>query len=626
MEKITPNHPLSKSKDLLEENIETLKRLFPEIVTEGKIDKEALLTLLGEELETENERFSFTWNGKQQARREAQKTSTGTLRPCREESVDFDTTQNLYIEGDNLEVLKLLQKSYHGKVKMIYIDPPYNTGNDFIYPDDYSESLKTYLKYTGQVDEEGRKFSTNSDSDGRYHSKWLNMMYPRLKLARNLLRNDGVIFVSIDDREIHNLKQLLNQIFGEHNFRAEVAWQKKYSVSNNFKGIASIRDSILIYSKTQAFKNGLLPRSEESLSRYKNPDNDPRGVWKAVDYWNQASPSQRPNLVYDIVNPNTGEVIKPTKKAWKYSKEGHEKHIEENRIWWGKDGKNSVPALKLFLSEVNDGLIPHNWWTHQDAGHTDEAKKEIERLFNGPSPFDTVKPSKLLKRICMVAGLHDHDLVLDFFSGSSSTAHAILELASEEKVNARYVMVQLPEPTDPKKDAFKAGYKKISDIGKERIRRVIKKLAEEYPQSVQKIDLGFKVLKLDSSNIKTWDPDYDQLEETLFNSVDNIKKDRDEEDLLFEILLKFGLDLSLPIQKHTQNGNTIYDVGMGALLVCLSQDIQKETVEAIGKLKEELAPETCRVVFKDSGFKDDAAKTNAMQILKRFGITEVRSI
>lgn len=358
-----------RSHDMVEEKRQELLRLFPEIHTEGgKLDFDRLKLALGEMVDVGKERYSMNWPGKADCFKAIQTPSLGTLLPCPEESINFDLTANLIIEGDSLEVLKLLQKSFLGKVKMIYIDPPYNTGNDFIYPDNYTESLQTYLEYTGQADSEGKRFGTNTEADGRFHSKWLNMMYPRLYLARNLLREDGVIFMTIDDTEESNLRKVCDEVFGEENFVANVAWQKKYAVSNNYKSVASVRDFVLIYAKSGAFQNGLLPRSEEARERYQNPDNDMRGPWKPVDYWNVASPEDRPNLVYPITNPHTGKVILPEKKAWKYSKDVHERHVKENRIWWGSDGSNSVPALKLFLSESTGWpypaqlvALPRNW-------------------------------------------------------------------------------------------------------------------------------------------------------------------------------------------------------------------------------------------------------------------------
>jgi adenine-specific DNA-methyltransferase len=485
-----------RSHDIIGEKIAELLILFPEIRTEGgKLDIDHLKMALGEAVDVGRERYGMNWPGKADCFKTIQAPSLGTLRPCPEESVNFDTTENLIIEGDNLEVLKLLQKSYLGKVKMIYIDPPYNTGNDFIYPDNFSESLQTYLEYTGQVDAEGRKFGTNTEADGRFHSKWMNMMYPRLYLARNLLRENGAIFITIDDTEVTNLRRLCDEVFGEENFIATISWQKKYAVSNNYKGVASVRDFIVGYAKSQSFTNGLLPRTEESIARYQNPDNDPRGPWKPVDYWNVASPEDRPNLVYTITNPKTGQNINPEKKAWKFAKEVHQRHVAENRIWWGSDGKNNVPALKLFLSDVRDGLIPHNWWPHEDAGHTDEAKKALDKLFDGNAPFDTPKPVRLITRLCQVGAIEPGDIVLDFFAGSGTTGEAVLELNKQTGGNRKFILVQLPEPTG------RIDYPTIADITKERIRRVITNFNDEDMGKLDmdggvKPDRGFCVFKL----------------------------------------------------------------------------------------------------------------------------------
>lgn len=600
------------SADIAAEKRTELLRLFPEACTEGgKVDFDRLKRALGETVDPGRERYGLNWPGKADCFKTIQAPSLATLRPAPDESVDFDTTENLIIEGDNLEVLKLLQKSYLGKVKMIYIDPPYNTGNDFIYPDNYAESLQTYLEYTGQVDAEGRKFGTNTESDGRFHSKWLNMMYPRLYLARNLLRDDGAIFTTVDDSEEADLRLLCDSIFGQENFAAAIAWQKKYSVSNNYKGIASIRDVILVYAKSDKFKNGLLPRDEESRARYQNPDDDPRGPWKPVDYWNMASPEDRPNLVYPITNPTTKRELFPEKKAWKFSREVHERHVAEKRLWWGVDGRNSVPALKLFLSDVRDGLIPHNWWPHEDAGHTDEAKKQLDKLFGGAAPFDTPKPVRLITRMCQVAGLMDHEIVLDFFAGSGTTAHAVLSQNKEDGGNRQFFLVQLPEPTG------RTDYPTISDICKERVRRVIKNLNEEDGgklelEAAAKPDRGFRVFKLAESNFKAWDADAskntDALEKQLALHIDHLRDGRNHADFLFEILLKSGFPLSAKIEKIDLAGKAVFGVADGALLICLEKPLTLDLIRAIAEKKPE------RVVCLDDGFVgNDQLKTNAVQ-------------
>lgn len=613
-----------RSHDIAADRMAELLRLFPEIRTEGgKLDFDRLKLALGESVDVGKERYGMNWPGKADCFKTIQTPSVATLRPCPEESVNWDTTENLIIEGDNLEVLKLLQKSYLGKVKMIYIDPPYNTGNDFIYPDDYAESLRTYLEYTGQVDAEGRRFGTNTDADGRFHSKWMNMMYPRLYLARNLLREDGVIFLTIDDTEFTNLRRVCDEVFGEENFVAAISWQKKYAVSNNYRGVASIRDFVLAYAKSALFQNGLLPRTEESAARYQNPDNDARGPWKPVDYWNVASPEDRPNLVYPITNPKTGKTIMPEKKAWKYSKEVHEQHVAERRIWWGADGTNSVPALKLFLAEVRQGHIPHNWWPFEEAGHTDEAKKELDRLFDGNAPFDTPKPVRLITRICQVAGLAPGDIALDFFAGSGTTAHSILDM-NHDGDGRRFILVQLPEPTG------RADYPTIADICKERVRRVIKKLNDEDAGKLDmsggaEPDRGFRVYKLAESNFTEWDArvehDPEALEKQLELHVEHIRDGRSGDDILYELLLKSGFPLTTPVEKKTLAGKTVYSVAGGVLMICLERELTLELIRAIADAKPE------RVVLLDAGFaKNDQLKANAVQTFRTKGVTSFKTV
>ena len=614
-----------KSMDIVAENIEKLRALFSDVFTEGKIDFEALEAVLGEYVEREDERYSFTWNGKARARRIAQTPSTGTLRPAPEESKNWDATQNLYIEGDNLEVLKLLQKSYHKQVKMIYIDPPYNTGKDFVYKDNFKDNIKNYLEQTGQVDSAGNKLSTNSDTSGRYHSNWLNMMYPRLKLARNLLKDDGIIFISIDDNEVANLRKICDEIFGEENFLAEIVWQKKYAATNDAKGFSTMHDYILVYQKSKAFNRLLLPRTEKQNKPYKYDDNDGKGLWRSD---NLLVKSFSESGVYPIVNPNTGvEYFPPEGSSWRASKDTMDIWISENRIYWGKDGKGA-PQLKRYLNEVQNGRVPSTWWTFEEVGHNDAANKEVAALFSSKTPFDTPKPSSLIKQMLQVSTNKD-DLVFDFFSGSSTTAHAVMQLNAEDGGNRKFVMVQLPEATDEKSEAYKAGYKTIAEIGKERIRRAGEKIKEENAdkEGIEKLDIGFKVFKLDSSNIKAWDPNYENLEQSLLETINNIKPDRTEADLLYEILLKYGLDLTLPIKELELAGKKVYVVGLGSLVICLDEQITLDTVEEITKLKEQYeANDLMRVVFRDNGFKDAEVKTNAIQILKQHGIDDVKSL
>ncbi len=613
-----------ESLNIVEENIKKLKEIFPEVFEEGKIDFEKLENELGKFIDKESERYNFTWSGKQNAKKIAQTPSTGTLRPCPEESKNWESTQNLYIEGDNLEVLKLLQKSYHKKVKMIYIDPPYNTGKEFIYPDNHRDNLDTYLQYTGQVDNEGKKFSTNTETSGRYHTNWLNMMYPRLKLARNLLKDDGVIFISIDDHEVANLRKICDEIFGEDNFVANVVWQKKYAATNDAKGFSTMHDYILVYQKSKAFNRYLLPRTEKQNKPYKYDDQDGKGLWRSD---NLLVKSFSDSGVYPIVNPNTGvEYLPPQGSSWRASKETMDIWLAENRIYWGKDGQGA-PQLKRYLNEVQNGRVPSTWWTFEEVGHNDAANKEVAALFKSKTPFDTPKPSTLIKQMLQVS-TSQNDLIFDFFSGSATTAHSVMQLNSEDNGNRKYILVQLPEKTDEKSEAYKAGYKTIADIGQERIRRAGEKIKADNAskEGIENLDIGFKVFKLDSSNIKAWDSDFDNLEQNLLDAIDNIKEDRTNEDLLYEILLKYGLDLTLPIEEKTINDKQVFIIGYGALVVCLDDDITTDTVEAIAKLKEAYQSTIMRVVFKDQSFKNAVVKTNALQILKQFGVDEVESV
>jgi len=614
-----------KSMDIVSENIAKLKELFPEIFDEGKIDFVKLQEELGSFVDTQSERYNFTWNGKSEAKQIAQTPSTGTLRPCVAESKNWDTTQNLYIEGDNLEVLKLLQKSYHKQVKMIYIDPPYNTGKDFVYKDNFHDNIKNYLEITGQVDSEGNRLSANSDTNGRYHSDWLNMMYPRIKLARNLLRDDGVIFISIDDNEVHNLRKLCDEIFGEDNFIAEIIWRKKYGIQNDAKYFSNSHEYIIGIAKNKnAFVPNLLERSEEQNNRYKNPDNDSRGIWKPADF---SVGRVTEKDIYPITTPSGRDVMPPEGRSWVSSEEKFFELIKDGRIWFGESG-NNVPSVKKFLTEVKQGITPSTFWDYSEVGHTDGSNKALKSLFDNKQYFDYPKSVELLKRLIQI-GMSNGEIVLDFFSGSATTSHAVMQLNSEDSGNRKYICIQIPEMTDEDSEACKAGYKNICEIGKERIRRAGEKIKAEMAKDLTKnqdLDIGFKVLKLDSSNIKTWDSDFENLEANLLDAVDNVKSDRTVEDLLYEVLLKYGLNLTLPIEEKSINDSKIYVIGFGALIVCLDDHVTLDTVKHIAKLKEEYAAEKTRVVFKDSSFSDAVVKTNALQTLKQFGIDEVVSI
>ncbi|ELV2794156.1 site-specific DNA-methyltransferase [Enterobacter ludwigii] len=614
----------SKSMDIVAENISKLKELFPEVFTEGKVDFDALKEVLGGYIDGREERYSFTWNGKSKARMLAQTPSAGTLRPCKEESVDWDTTQNLFIEGDNLEVLKLLQKSYHKKVKMIYIDPPYNTGKDFVYKDNFKDNIKNYKEITGQVDGDGRSLSSNPETNGRYHTDWLNMMYPRLKLARNLLKDDGIIFISIDDNEYHNLKLMCDEVFGEERFVGSISWKNKYGAGAKTKGFIEVHEYILCYSKSELI-NISSKLSEDQRGTYNKKDEkyNTRGGYFTQPLMT-TSMDDRKNLQYDI--EYDGDIIKP-KKQWVWAKERLLKAIEDNEVVIKKkvDGSYSV-RYKVYLIDEQGNERKGKPLSLLNGPFNQEGTKEVEELL-GPNIFSFPKPTSLIE---FFFGFEINDesdksgIYLDFFSGSCSSAQAVLHLNLQDNGSRRYIMVQLPELISESSEAYKSGYKTIAEISKERIRRAAAKIKQENPD--YQGDLGFKALKLDSTNIKHWELDFDLTEQDLEDQISNIKHGREEEDVLYEVLLKYGLDLTLPITEHSVAGHKVFDIGMGALMICLSDDITLDVVEGIAKLKDELNPEIMRVVFKDAGFADDVVKTNAVQILKQAGIEDVRSL
>ena len=603
------------SMNIEDENKAKLQAVFPECFTEGRLDIDKLLSLCGEYITDDFEKYEFKWKGKSECLRLAQKRSTATLRPCPEESVNFDTTQYLYIEGDNLEVLKLLQKSYFRMVKMIYIDPPYNTGNDFVYEDDFADPLARYKEVTQQTTK------SNPETMGRYHTNWLNMMYPRLRLAANLLRDDGIIFVSIDDSEVDNLKKLCNEVLGEENFVAQICWEKRYTRSNNAKMFYPLIDYILVYRKSTDISVLKAPRTSKSDSIYNNPDNDPRGVWTSASYVNPATKELRPNLVYPIVNPYTGEKIEHPTHAWKYEYETHLKHIAENRLYWGSNGENTFPRLKVFLSEMDDGIVPVNLWKHEEVGTTDGAGKELESLM-GSKVFDFPKPTSLLKYIIQIANVKNDDIVLDFFSGSATTAHALMQLNAEDSGNRRFIMVQLPEMCDEKSEAYKARYKNICEIGKERIRRAGQKILENDAVAPDKppVDVGFKVFKLDSSNLKLWDdtPIAENEIEVLFDRmaghIDGLKADRSNTDLVYEILLKMGYPLTADLAAFDVDDLTVYTVANNEMLICLQSGITVEHIEKLAYVQPQ------KIVLAESGFADNSALSNAHYLLENRGI------
>ncbi|RAK14179.1 adenine-specific DNA-methyltransferase [Anoxybacillus vitaminiphilus] len=605
-----------KSLDLVKTNIEALKQLFPEVVTEGKIDFEKLKLVLGEEIEKRNERYEFTWHGKTQAMKLAQTPSTGTLRPDKASSKNWDTTENLYIEGDNLEVLKLLQKSYFGKIKMIYIDPPYNTGKDFVYKDDFRDNIKNYKEMTEQTTR------ANTETNGRFHTDWLNMMYPRLKLARNLLADEGLIFVSIDDNEVYNLRALLNEVFGEDNFLRELVWQRHAGGGNDSKYFAVDHEYILVYAKNiNSIKKLRVPLSDEDKKEYTGKDEylDTLGPFKTKDFRRMRPDDPRPNLRYTIIAPDGTELY----DEWKWEESKFIEKYKENKVQIrkGKNGKWIV-EYKIYLNEGEEGeereKVPRSLLI--DIERNSEGKRQLTNTFNQANIFNNPKPIGLIKFLLSIG---DRDgLILDFFSGSATTAHAVMQLNAEDGGNRKFIMVQLPEKTDEKSEAYKAGYKNICEIGKERIRRAGEKIVQETGKI--DLDIGFKVFKLDSSNVKLWDPDFANLEQTLFDLQDNIKEDRTKEDLLYEILLKIGLPLTTPIEEIDYKGKTIYNVGFGSVLLCLENEIDLDIVNEMMKHKSEHM--TPKVIFKESGFINDSVKTNAIQTLKKNGITDVRSV
>lgn len=637
VERIEAGDELSESADIVEANLESMRGLFPEAFSEDGIDFEVLRQLLGDEVAEGDEKYGLNWHGKKLARRIALTPSMGTLRPCPEESVDWDTTQNLMIEGDNLEVLKLLQKSYSGKVKLIYIDPPYNTGKDFVYKDNYRDSIRNYLELTGQVDGEGRKLSSNPESSGRFHTDWLNMMYPRLKLARNLLRDDGVIFMSIDDAEVENARRLLNEVFGEENFVASIAWQKKYAVSSDDPGIAAMHDYLVVYQRSGTFQRGLLPRTAKQDSRYSNPDDDPRGSWASDNYVSNKSKDERPTLWYSIEHPRTSEPVWPDESAvWRYSRDRHLELEADGRLYWGDGDSYRRPRLKRFLSEVQQGIVPSTWWSFEDVGHNDEGQKQLGSLI-GKKVFSTPKPVRLLRQVLTVAHARG-DLVLDFFAGSGTLGHAVAEDNAIQGTATRYILVQLPETlsTEINDQRIPAEFcdtirkpRNLAEVTKERLRRAGAKVREEH--AGWDGDVGFRVFKLDTSNIRAWSPDRDEVEASLLDYQEHLADDRSEDDILYEMLLKLGLDLCVPIEERDIGGVAVSSVGGGVLMTCLAEPIPVDAIEVLGTgiagWLDELEPAgDTTVIFRDSAFENDVAKTNIAAILNQAGVTSVRSI
>jgi adenine-specific DNA-methyltransferase len=607
-----------ETPNFTEQNIDRIAELFPGVITEkqdenGKLTRAVNFELLKQQLSPEvlagDEAYEFTWVGKKASIVEANKPIRKTLRPCKEESKDWDTTENLYIEGDNLDVLKLLQESYLGKVKMIYIDPPYNTGHDFIYNDRFEMDEEEYNQQIGLFDEEQNKnFRENNESNPRFHSDWCSMMYSRLSLARNLLSNEGVIFISIDDYEVDNLRKISDEVFGESNFVGTVIWERAFAPKNDAKYFSASHDYLAVYAKSiDNFVIGKLPRTAEADARYKNPDNDIRGVWTSGDL---SVKTYSASTDYPIMTPGGRIVNPPNGSCWRVSRERFFELEKDNRIYFGDDG-NNVPRLKRFLSEIQDGMTPTTLWKHQDVGHNQEGRQEVKKLFDDRGYFDGPKPVRLMDRILKVSNPSSNDIILDFFSGSSTTAHAVMQLNAEDGGHRKFIMVQLPEPCDEKSEAYKAGYKNICEIGKERIRRAGAKIKSEAGLMAQTLDTGFRVFKLDETNMK--DVFYSAVEYTqarLDDMISNIKEDRTDLDLLYGCLLEWGLPLSLSHVTEEIEGCNVHTVNGGDLIACFDEDIPESVIKKIAERK------PLRVVFRDSSFASSPEKINVTEIFK----------
>jgi adenine-specific DNA-methyltransferase len=637
MEKLKMHTP-----DLTGENVEKIAALFPNCVTEatdenGKLTRAVDFDQLRQELsgtivDGPRERYHLDWPGKREAILAANAPIAKTLRPCREESVDFDATKNLFIEGDNLDALKLLQETYLGKVKLIYIDPPYNTGQDFLYKDDFAEDSQSYLLRSNQEDETGNRLVTNSDSNGRFHSDWMSQLYPRLKLARTLLRDDGAIFISIDDREIHNLRKMCDEIFGEGNFVSTFVWEKRTNRENR-KVISSRHDNILCYCRDAAKVRQVinqLKMTEKALANYKNPDDDPRGLWKSDPATAQAGHGTKDQF-YTFIAPSGKVHDLESGCCWRYTEPVMTKLVEEGRIWLGRDG-NGVPRTKTYLEAKERGLVPESIWFAEDVGTNETAKNLLKEQFDGKAVFETPKPVDLIKRVIEVASNAD-SIVLDFYAGSGVTAHAVLAQNAVDRGTRRFVLVQLTEPCDENSEAFKAGFKDVTDIAKERIRKCGEALRisgseESLDQGTLEfkvpvvLDKGFRVLKIDTSNMRDvyYAPDA-VAQGDLLAQVDNIKPDRTPEDLLFQVLVDWGIDLALPIAAETIAGNKVFFVDTNALAACFDAGLTDDMVKDIAKRK------PLRVVFRDASYGTDSVKINVGQIFKLLSPdTEVRSI
>ncbi len=623
------------SNNIIQENIEYIASKFPnalkEVMEDGKLVKKIDFDVLKQELSTvviddKQERYQMTWPDKKKSILLANSRINATLRPCKEKSVDFDNTKNLYIEGDNLDVLKLLRETYLGKVKMIYIDPPYNTGNDFVYNDDFAQSSEEYLANSGQFDNQGNRMVTNNESNGRFHTDWLNMMYPRLKVARDLLTDDGVIFISVDDNEVENLRKICEEIFSEINLVAQIPWQSRASIQND-TDFSVNHEYICVFAKTRRLTNRRLKETNYSEwikrdsfvckplplddSKFSNPDNDPRGPWKADP---MDAPNIRPNLTYPITNPNTGvQHLPPAGRCWRISQDKFFSALADSRIVWTNNGTGR-PQLKSFYNEKKDyGSIDNSWFSAERIGTSTNGTKELMALFNGKSYFDTPKPTSLMNKLLFLANMHDGDVVLDFFSGSATTADACMSFCKSNKISIDFIMVQIPERISSDSLAYKDGYKTICDIGEERIRRAGKKIKEENSLFADPVDTGFRVLKLDSSNMHDVYYNPKSFSQSLLEeTVDNIKSDRTPLDLLFQVMIELGIELSSKIEEKEINGKKYYLVNDNNLIACFDDDLSNDVLIEIAKLQPLYA------VFKDKSFSNDSVGINNEQIFKTY--------
>ncbi len=641
MQKIEANSPESQSANIVADNLAQLKALFPELVTEGAngaaINVDVLKALVGDQTVTDaDEKYGLNWHGKKKARQIALTPSTGTLRPCPEESVDWDTTQNLMIEGDNLEVLKLLQKSYAGKVKLIYIDPPYNTGKDFVYPDNFQDNIKNYQQLMGWRDVDGERISSlashkNTEASGRFHTDWLNMLYPRLKLARNLLRDDGFIFISIDDSEVENLRRVCDEIFGEENFVAQLVWKSRVSEDTRAKtGVSTDHEYIICYSRSDGVA---LRGAEKDVEKFSNPDGDTRGPWRSADLTGLATKDARPNLHYDLIDPATGINYGCPPKGWRYERATMDQKIMEGRILFPTI-QGGRPRHKLFLNEMR------SFYKNMSSVITEFSTAEGTRDTNGllgTGVFSFPKPVGLISKLIEQATGVD-EIVLDFFAGSGTSGHAVYLRNALDSTNRRFIVVQLPEPLSPDNPDQKGSAdfcdalskpRNISELTKERLRRAGVKIKSDFPQNEG--DLGFRVFKLDTSNIRAWNPTVNDLKSSLFDHLEHLEAGRSSDDILYEILLKLGLDLCVPIEKREIAGKQVNSVGAGVLMACLVESIKAVEVEALALGMVAWREEQCTVgdttaVFRDSAFENDVAKSNLAAILEQHGIKQVRSL